>query len=83
MLHSTTQIYVSRKYGETHVAHIVTYGKMATKSALADVGRVQQVPLAFVNELKSYVPDRDFPDSVLKSLPKGMYIVRGRKVVVK
>ena len=56
--------YVSRKYGETHVAHIVTYGKMATKSALADVGRVQQVPLAFVNELKSYVPDRDFPDSV-------------------
>jgi len=62
--------YVSRKYGETHVAHIVTYGKMATKSALADVGRVQQVPLAFVNELKSYVPDRDFPDSVLKNLPK-------------
>ncbi len=62
--------YVSRKYGETHVAHIVTYGKMATKSALADVGRVQQVPLAFVNELKSYVPDRDFPDSVLKDLPK-------------
>ena len=62
--------YVSRKYGETHVAHIVTYGKMATKSALADVGRVQQVPLSFVNELKSYVPDRDFPDSVLKSLPK-------------
>ena len=63
--------YVSRKYGETHVAHIVTYGKMATKSALADVGRVQQVPLAFVNELKGYVPDRDFPDTVLKSLPPG------------
>jgi len=63
--------YVSRKYGETHVAHIVTYGKMATKSALADVGRVQQVPLSFVNELKGYVPDRDFPDSVLKGLPQG------------
>ena len=63
--------YVSRKYGETHVAHIVTYGKMATKSALADVGRVQQVPLPFVNELKSYVPDRDFPDNVLKDLPAG------------
>ena len=63
--------YVSRKYGETHVAHIVTYGKMATKSALADVGRVQQVPLSFVNELKGYVPERDFPDSVLKTLPPG------------
>ena len=63
--------YVSRKYGETHVAHIVTYGKMATKSALADVGRVQQVPLSFVNELKGYVPDREFPDNVLKGLPQG------------
>ena len=63
--------YVSRKYGETHVAHIVTYGKMATKSALADVGRVQQVPLARVNELKGLIPDRDFPDNVLKGLPEG------------
>ncbi len=63
--------YVSRKYGETHVAHIVTYGKMATKSALADVGRVQQVPLSYVNELKGLIPDRDFPDSVLKDIPAG------------
>ena len=63
--------YVSRKYGETHVAHIVTYGKMATKSALADVGRVQQVPLPFVNELKGYIPEREFPDSVMSKLPKG------------
>ena len=63
--------YVSRKYGETHVAHIVTYGKMATKSALADVGRVQQVPLPRVNELKELIPDRDFPDNVLKGLPPG------------
>ena len=63
--------YVSRKYGETHVAHIVTYGKMATKSALADVGRVQQIPLPRVNELKAMIPDRDFPDSVLKGLPEG------------
>ena len=63
--------YVSRKYGETHVAHIVTYGKMATKSALADVGRVQQVPLARVNELKGLIPEREFPDTVLKTLPPG------------
>lgn len=56
--------WVSKKYGETHVAHIVTYGKMATKSALADVGRVQQVPLSKVNDLKSLIPERDFPDSI-------------------
>ena len=63
--------YVSRKYGETHVAHIVTYGKMATKSALADVGRVQQIPLPRVNELKALIPEREFPDSVMSKLPKG------------
>ena len=56
--------YVSRKYGETHVAHIVTYGKMATKMALADVGRVQQIPLPKVNELKGLIPDREFPGNI-------------------
>ncbi len=56
--------WVSQKYGETHVAHIVTYGKMAAKSALADVGRVQQIPLPKVNELKTLIPDREFPDNI-------------------
>ena len=56
--------WVTERYGKTHVAHIVTYGKMATKSAIADVGRVQRLPLAKVAELKSYIPDRGFPDSV-------------------
>ena len=62
--------WVSQKYGETHVAHIVTYGKMATKSALADVGRVQQVPLSRVNELKGMIPEKEFPDGLIKDLPK-------------
>ena len=56
--------WVSKKYGETHVAHIITYGKMATKSAIADVGRVQRVPLQTVNELKSFIPDKAFPDNI-------------------
>ena len=56
--------WVSKKYGETHVAHIITYGKMAAKSAIADVGRVQRVPLPVVNEIKSYIPDRGFPDNI-------------------
>lgn len=55
--------YVSHKYGTTHVAHIITYGTMATKSAIADVGRVQRVPLSKVNEIKGYVPDK-FPDDL-------------------
>ena len=56
--------WVSEKYGHTQVAHIITYGTMATKSAIADVGRVQRIPLARVNEIKSFIPDRSFPDNI-------------------
>ena len=56
--------WVSEKYGKTHVAHIITYGTMASKSAISDVGRVLKVPLAEVNKIKSYVPERSFPDNI-------------------
>ena len=56
--------WVSNKYGHTHVAHIITYGTMATKSAIADVGRVQRVPLSRVNEIKSFIPEKSFPDNI-------------------
>ena len=56
--------WVSDKYGHTQVAHIITYGTMATKSAIADVGRVQRIPLPRVNEIKSFIPDRSFPDNI-------------------
>ena len=56
--------WVSDKYGHTQVAHIITYGTMATKSAIADVGRVQRIPLARVNEIKGFIPDRGFPDNI-------------------
>jgi len=56
--------WVSNKYGKTHVAHIITYGTMGTKSVLADVGRVQRVPLQQVNDIKSLIPD-EFPTDVV------------------
>ena len=56
--------WVSQKYGETHVAHIITYGAMAAKSAIADVSRVQRIPLPKANEIKSYIPERGFPDNI-------------------
>ena len=56
--------WVSKKYGRTHVAHIITYGTMATKSAIADVGRVQRVPLSRVNEIKGLIPEKGFPDNI-------------------
>ena len=56
--------WITKKYGKEKVAHIITYGTMATKSAIADVGRVEKVPLSEVNKLKELIPDRSFPDSV-------------------
>jgi len=56
--------WITEKYGKEKVAHIITYGTMASKSALADVGRIQKVPLSQVNLLKSYVPDRGFPENI-------------------
>ncbi len=49
--------YVVRRYGEDRVAHIVTFGQMAPKSAIKDVGRVMEYPLADTNKLASLVPD--------------------------
>jgi DNA polymerase-3 subunit alpha len=43
--------YVIDKYGKSHVAQIVTYGTLGTKSAIRDVGRVLDVDLADVNKL--------------------------------
>ena len=56
--------WITNKYGKEKVAHIITYGTMATKSSIADVGRVQEVPLQMVNRIKSYIPDRQFPDNI-------------------
>ncbi len=49
--------WVTKKYGKEKVAHIITYGTMATKSSIADVGRVQKVPLSEVNTFKAQVPE--------------------------
>ncbi len=48
--------YVKQKYGEESVAQIATFGTMAAKAALKDVGRVLDVPLARVNQLTAWVP---------------------------
>lgn len=53
--------WVTEKYGAERVAHIITYGTMATKSAIKDVARVQKLPLAEANHLVKLVPDK-IPD---------------------
>ena len=49
--------FVTQKYGQDHVAHIVTFGQMAAKSVIKDVGRAMEYPLADTNKLVGLVPD--------------------------
>lgn len=43
--------YAVNKYGQNHVAQIITYGTLGTKSAIRDVGRVLDTDLSLVNKL--------------------------------
>jgi DNA polymerase-3 subunit alpha len=48
--------YVKQKYGEASVAQIATFGTMAARAAIKDVGRVLDLPLERVNQLSNMVP---------------------------
>lgn len=54
--------WVKEKYGKERVAHIITYGTMATKSAIKDVARVQKLPLSEAERLTKLIPDK-LPDN--------------------
>ena len=53
--------WVMDKYGEKNCAHIITYSSMATKNSIADVARVERLPLERSNFLKKAIPER-LPD---------------------
>ena len=48
--------YVARKYGADHVAQIVTFGTMAARAAVRDVGRVLNMPYADVDVIAKQIP---------------------------
>lgn len=50
--------WVMDKYGHQNCAHIITYATMATKNSIADVARVEKLPLDRTNALKKAIPDR-------------------------
>ena len=49
--------WVTKKYGRERVAHIVTFGTMAAKSAIKDVARVQDVPLSEAERLSKLIDE--------------------------
>ncbi|WP_419067938.1 DNA polymerase III subunit alpha [Candidatus Allofournierella excrementavium] len=48
--------YVNEKYGHDHVAQIITFGTMAARAAIRDVGRVLGMPYAQVDSISKMVP---------------------------
>ena len=48
--------YVVRKYGADHVAQIITFGTMAARAAIRDVGRVLGMPYQAVDQVAKQVP---------------------------
>ncbi len=66
--------WVTDKYGQEKVAHIITYGTMATKLAIKDVARVQKLPLDESNKLCKAIPDR-LPDGKKMNLPNAIAAV--------
>ena len=60
--------YVKRKYGEDRVAKIITFGTMAAKNAIKDVGRVLQVPLSTTDKITKAIPNTIKRPNILKKV---------------
>ncbi len=65
--------WVTEKYGQEKVAHIITYSTMAAKMAIKDVARVEKLPLSESDRLCKLIPDR-IPDKKL-NLPNAIAYV--------
>ncbi len=48
--------YVCRKYGDDHVAQIITFGTLAAKEVVRDVGRVLDIPYSKVDSISKKIP---------------------------
>ena len=64
--------YVTEKYGAEKVAHIVTYGTMAAKSAIKDVARVEDLSIDESNRLAKFIPSspNEMPEDSKGKRPK-------------
>jgi DNA polymerase-3 subunit alpha len=63
--------YVRDKYGEANVAQIGTFGTLAAKAAIKDVGRALGIPLVRVNQITEMVPD-ELKITIKKALEKNI-----------
>jgi len=62
--------WITKKYGKEKVAHIITYGTMATKSSLKDVARVHDLPIPESDRLTKMIPAKLPEDPKTHKAPK-------------
>jgi len=62
--------YVGEKYGHDHVAQIITFGTMAARAAVRDVGRVLNEPYDFCDKISKSIPMFMKLDEAIKTVPE-------------
>jgi DNA polymerase-3 subunit alpha len=76
--------YVGNKYGHDHVAQIITFGTMAARAAVRDVGRVLNYPYDYCDKLAKLIPMFTKLDEAIKTVPELKEIYRedaGKKIL--
>ncbi len=66
--------WVEDKYGHDKVAHIITYGTMATKNSIKDVARVEKLPLERSKQLCNAIPDK-LPNGLKMNLTNAISVI--------
>ncbi len=62
--------YVQAKYGQDHVAGIITFGTMAARAAIRDVGRVLGLPYTYCDRVAKLIPLFTTLDDAVRSVPE-------------
>ena len=62
--------YVRQKYGHDHVAQIITFGTMAARAVVRDVGRALEYPYPFCDQIAKMIPFGQTLDETLAKIPE-------------
>lgn len=62
--------YVVQRYGKENVAQIITFGTMAARAVVRDVGRVLEIPLSEINAICKLIPPNVSIEDAIKEVPQ-------------
>jgi DNA polymerase-3 subunit alpha len=76
--------YVAEKYGHDHVAQIITFGTMAARAVIRDVGRVMSLPYAYCDRIAKLIPMFTTLEKALETIPELQEVMNdaeGRRLI--